>query len=107
MTGFQHHIFVCVNERPAGHPSGCCLHRGGEAVRLAFKEEIERRGLAGKIRANKAGCMDHCEHGVAVVIYPENIWYGHVTEGDVPEILDRLLDGAQVVERLLIERSSD
>ncbi|MGH7149334.1 MAG: (2Fe-2S) ferredoxin domain-containing protein, partial [Planctomycetota bacterium] len=51
------------------------------------------------VRANAAGCLDQCERGVTVVVYPENAWYGGVTLEDVPEILDSLARG-EVVERL-------
>jgi (2Fe-2S) ferredoxin len=54
------------------------------------------------IRANNAGCLDQCEHGVTVVVYPEQTWYGHVTVDDVTEIVDKHLVGGEVVTRLLI-----
>jgi (2Fe-2S) ferredoxin len=98
---FDHHIFVCENVRPADSPRGCCATKGSPQVRAKFKEEVERRGLKGLVRANMAGCLDQCAHGVTVVIYPEQIWYGHVTVADVPEILDALSAG-RVVERLRI-----
>jgi (2Fe-2S) ferredoxin len=97
---FTHHVFVCENKRPDGDPRGCCCARGSEAVRQAFKEELARRGLKGQVRANGAGCLDACIHGPAVVIYPEGVWYGHVTAADVPEIVERHLLGGQPVERL-------
>lgn len=99
MGRFEHHIFVCENVRPPDAPRGCCATKGSPEVRAKFKEEVERRGLKGLVRANMAGCLDQCAHGVTVVIYPEQIWYGHVTVADVPEIVDALLSG-RVVERL-------
>lgn len=102
MPSLERHVFVCVNERPAGHPKGCCLHSGGPAVRDALKKELAARGLSDRIRANNAGCLDQCEHGVAVVVYPEQVWYGGVTPADVPEIIDQHLIGGRPVERLMI-----
>ena len=101
MARFEHHIFVCENVRPPGSPRGCCSAKGSAEVRAKFKEEVERRGLKGRVRANSAGCLDQCAHGVTVVLYPEQIWYGRVTVADVPEILDALAAG-RVVERLRI-----
>ena len=101
MGRFEHHIFVCENVRPPESPRGCCSAKGSPDVRAKFKEEVERRGLKGLVRANGAGCLDQCAHGVTVVIYPEQVWYGGVTVGDVPEILDALAAG-RVVERLRI-----
>lgn len=102
MGKFRVHLFVCENERPAGHPRGCCASKGAEAVRLAMKEEISRRGLKGEVRANSAGCLNQCALGVTVVVYPEQVWYGHVKVEDVPEIFDRHVMKGEVVERLRI-----
>jgi (2Fe-2S) ferredoxin len=102
MPRLQHHVFVCVNARAADHPQGSCQARGGSDVRDRFKAELKARGVLTSIRANNAGCLDQCAHGVAVVVYPEQIWYGHVTVADVAEIIDRHLLGGCVVERLLL-----
>jgi (2Fe-2S) ferredoxin len=102
---FEKHVFVCGNERPAGHPRGCCQSRGGDAVREAFKLELKRQNAAGRIRANKAGCLDQCEHGVTVVVYPEQVWYGFVQPSDVPEIVASHLLGGRPVERLVLSET--
>jgi (2Fe-2S) ferredoxin len=101
MPSFQRHVFVCINERPADHPKGCCKAKGGVEVRDKLKSELTARGISKIIRANNAGCLDQCEHGVSVVVYPEQVWYGHVTVDDIPEIVDKHLVGGEVVERLL------
>lgn len=97
---YRHHVFVCTNRRADGHPKGCCASKGAEEIRALFKEELERRGLKGKIRANAAGCLDTCSYGVSVVVYPEGIWYGGVKKEDVAEIIDQHLIGGRPVERL-------
>ncbi|MBA3501018.1 MAG: (2Fe-2S) ferredoxin domain-containing protein [Myxococcota bacterium] len=102
MQKFQRHVFVCINERSADHPKGCCKARGGVEVRDALKAELTRRGLSKQIRANNSGCLDQCEHGVAVVVYPEQVWYGGVTVADVPEIVEKHLVGGEPVTRLLM-----
>jgi (2Fe-2S) ferredoxin len=102
MSRYQRHVFVCINERPAGHPKGCCLEKGSAAVRDTLKSELNKRGLSGVVRANNAGCLDACEHGVSMVIYPDAIWYGHVTKDDIPEIIDRTIINGEVIQRLLI-----
>ena len=66
----------------------------------AFKKAVSVRGLKGRVRANRAGCLDQCEHGPNVVIYPEAVWYGHVTPADVDEILDSHILNGRPVERL-------
>lgn len=102
MAKFQRHVFVCVNEREAGDPRGCCAERGAQAVAAAFKQKAHERGLKRVVRVNKAGCLDQCARGVTVVVYPEGVWYGGVRPEDVDEILDRHVIGGQPVERLTI-----
>jgi (2Fe-2S) ferredoxin len=99
---YKRHIFVCVNERGPSHPKGCCKHRGAVAVREAIKKRLGALGIKSQVRANNAGCLDQCEHGVAVVVYPEQVWYGNVTAEDVDEIVERHLVGGEFVERLMI-----
>ena len=102
MPSFQRHVFVCINERSADHPRGCCKAKGGVDVRDRLKSELSKRGLSKTIRANNAGCLDQCEHGVSVVVYPEQVWYGGVTVDDIPEIVEKHLIGGEVVSRLLM-----
>ena len=99
---FERHIFVCTNKRPEGHPKGDCSSKGSEDIRALFKEELEKRGLKGRMRANAAGCLDTCSFGVSVVIYPDGVWYGKVTKDDVTEIIESHLIGGKPVERLLM-----
>ena len=102
MPRFERHIFVCINERPEGHPRGCCHSRGGEELHRLFKVKLAQRGIKGTVRANKSGCLDQCEVGPTVVVYPEAVWYMHVTPADVEEIIESHIIGGKPVERLLI-----
>jgi (2Fe-2S) ferredoxin len=102
VPSLQRHVFVCINERAADHPKGSCKLRGGVDVRDRLKSELATRGLSKLIRANNAGCLDQCENGVTVLVYPEQVWYGHVTVEDIPEIVEKHLIGGEVVARLLL-----
>jgi len=73
MPSFQRHVFVCVNERPADDPKGCCKAKGGVEVRDKLKAELKARGISKLVRANNAGCLDQCAQGVTVVVYPEQV----------------------------------
>jgi (2Fe-2S) ferredoxin len=102
MPHFEKHVFICTNRRDEKNPKGSCAQKGSEDVREAFKKQIHERGLKLRFRANAAGCLDACEHGCAVVVYPEQVWYGGVTPGDVAEIIEQHLVGGVPVERLRI-----
>jgi (2Fe-2S) ferredoxin len=78
------------------------LEKGSAEVRDTMKSLIHARGKKESIRVNNAGCLDACSFGMAMVIYPEGIWYGGVTMADVEEIVDRTLLRGEVIERLLI-----
>jgi (2Fe-2S) ferredoxin len=102
MSTFTHHIFVCCNQREPGSARGCCDPAGGEALRSAFKAELKKRNLGPRVRANKAGCLDQCELGPTVVIYPQAIWYGNVQLGDVQRIIDETVIGGRILDDLVI-----
>ena len=104
MSSFTHHIFVCGNIREAGHKRGCCDPGGKQALREAFKKELKAAGFGMLARANHAGCLDQCEHGPTVVIYPMGIWYGRVTIADVPRIVAKTILGGEIVSDLVIAR---
>jgi (2Fe-2S) ferredoxin len=105
MPKFEKHIFVCGNQRPAGHPRGSCDTLAEARLQKLFKQELAERGLKGRVRANQAGCLDQCEHGPNVVVYPEGIWYGRVSEADVYEIVESHIVGGRPVERLRLADS--
>src|SRR5437899_1771462 len=99
MASFKRHIFMCINQRPKGDPRGCCADRGSVRLQEFMKKEVDRLGLKGIVRANKAGCLDHCEYGPSIVVYPERVWYWAGTEADEPEIMENHIVGGQIVER--------
>lgn len=107
---YTRHVFVCTNRRPDGSPRGCCASKGSEDLRLAIKKELDAQDIR-NVRINTAGCLDACERGMAVVVYPEGTWYGPVTPEDVKELVTAHLKDGQPVERLRIalpiERKKD
>lgn len=105
MSKYKHHLFICTNRRPVDDPKGCCATKGAEELRAFFKEEVAKRGLKKTVRANQAGCLDTCEFGPSVVIYPDGIWYTVKTREDALEIIEKHLEKGEIVERLLMPRS--
>ncbi len=100
MPPYERHVFVCENLRPPEDARGCCSAKGSREIRALLKKRVKEAGLAGRVRINASGCLDQCDTGVTIVVYPEAVWYGHVTLDDVDEIFrSHILEG-RPVERL-------
>jgi len=98
---YDAHVFVCCNRRPDGHKRGSCAANGSEKLRDYMKVRAKELGLQ-RVRINIAGCLDRCELGPSVVIYPEGVWYKIETTADVDAILERhVRDGGRAEELLL------
>ncbi len=99
---YRYHVFFCVNRREDG--SACCADHDAQAMRDYAKQRVKALGLDGKggIRVNSAGCLDRCEEGPVIVVYPQGVWYTYVDREDVDEIIDEHLVKGRVVERLKI-----
>jgi (2Fe-2S) ferredoxin len=102
MPDFARHIFMCINQRPKGDPRGCCADSGSVELQDFMKKEVNRLGLKDIVRANKAGCLDHCSNGPSIVIYPEGVWYWAGTNEDITEIVEQHVLGGHIVDRLLM-----
>ena len=102
MSHFKHHVFFCCNQREPG--ANCCNNHGASDLRDYAKKKVKAMGLsdAGKVRINQAGCLDRCDQGPVMVVYPEAVWYTYVDREDIDEILYEHLQHGRVVERLKI-----
>jgi len=98
---FRLHLFICTNQRPEGHPRGSCARSGSEKLRDYLKARAKELGL-GDVRVNAAGCLDRCELGPVLVIYPEGVWYAVKTHDDIDEVLTTHLQQGGRVERLML-----
>lgn len=99
---YRLHLFCCTNERPDAHPRGSCAARGAVKLRNYIKARAKELDL-GDVRVNSAGCLDRCELGPALVVYPEGVWYKLQTIEDAEEILITHVMGGGRVERLLLQ----
>lgn len=98
---FDAHLFVCCNRRPDGHARGSCAAKGSEKLRDYMKARGKELGLE-NIRVNSAGCLDRCELGPCLVVYPEGVWYKIETTGDIDAILERhVRDGGRAQDLML------
>ena len=104
MSFYDKHVFFCCNQRDPGADRPCCNARGGSVMRDYAKKRVKELKLngAGKVRINAAGCLDRCEEGPCVVVYPEGTWYTYVDSSDIDEIIDEHLVKGRIVERLKI-----
>ena len=100
------HVFVCLNQRAADNPKGCCASKGSMQMFTKLKMTVRERLPNASIRVNRAGCLDLCERGAALVVYPEGVWYGGVTADDVDEIVESHLLNGRPVERLVVRGHS-
>jgi len=98
---YENHIFICVNKRLKNSTKKSCSFNG-LAIREKFVEELRKKDLCFKVRANKSGCLGLCSNGPIVVIYPEGIWYSKVTIEDVPIIIKETIINKRVIKRLLV-----
>jgi (2Fe-2S) ferredoxin len=102
MPVYEHHVFVCHNVRPEGAPRPSCTSDGKSDLFTQLQQTAKAAGLT-NIRINKSGCLDQCEHGPTVVVYPEAVWYGSVRPEDAAEIVEQHLVNGKPVERLRID----
>ena len=102
MSFFRYHLFVCTNRRENGE--ACCADHGAADARAYLKRRCKELGIhgQGQTRINGAGCLDRCQEGPVLVIYPEETWYTYVDREDLEEIITRHLLHGEVVERLRI-----
>ena len=103
---YQRHIFFCLNHRDNGQ-AACAEHAANDAF-AHCKAQVKALGLAGqgKVRVNKAGCLDRCAGGPVAVVYPEGTWYTYIDTQDIDDIVQQHLRDGQVVQRLLLAQRS-
>jgi (2Fe-2S) ferredoxin len=90
------HVFVCTT---VGRHH--CGGMGSERVLLRLRDELERRGLT-HVRTTRMGCNQQHHQGPILIVYPDGVWYGHLTPEDVDEVIEEHLVGGRPVERLRI-----
>ena len=99
---YRLHVFACTNRRVDGHPRGSCAAKGSEPLRDYLKHRARELGVA-DVRINSAGCLDRCELGPTMVIYPEGVWYHYDTREDLDEILTTHIVNGGRVARLMMQ----
>ena len=88
----ESHVLICGGS--------ACSSSGSNNITAAFRAEIEKAGLAGKVEVLQTGCLGFCEQGPIVKIMPQGTFYVHVKLEDVKEIVAEHLVKGRVVGRL-------
>lgn len=108
---YDTHIFCCLNERDAGHKRGCCGNNMTRKLQKYMKSRLKELSLEdkvqGRFRVNKSGCLDRCELGPVLVIYPDGTWYHYKDKEDIDEIIDTHIVGGEIVKRLVVTPDQD
>ncbi len=104
---YDKHIFICTNQRAEGAARKSCGEANGLAIVESFKKKLKERNLPIKLRAQKSGCLDICDFGQTIVIYPEGIFYVGVQLTDIDEIIEEHIINNRIVERLKLEKIRD
>jgi (2Fe-2S) ferredoxin len=104
---YGRHIFMCTNVRPDGHPRGSCTARaaaggGVDKLRGYMREKMRALGIE-SFRCNASGCLDRCEFGPNMVIYPEGVWYRYESQEDIDEIVEIHFKNGGRVTRLMLQ----
>ena len=102
---FKKHIFICTNDRGEESARKSCGSCGGMNLRKELVKMINDNGLKGKVRANKSGCLDVCEHGPALVVYPAGHWYLEVKKENLKRIFDTSILNSEPAPELIADNS--
>ncbi|MFQ5894405.1 MAG: ferredoxin [Nitrospinota bacterium] len=103
MEHIKYFVFVCIQQRPADHPEGCCAQKASMEILQAFVEEVGGRPLFQSTGVAGATCLIACQFGPTVVVYPDGVWYAGVRKEDVKEIVEEHLEKGRPVERLRLK----
>ena len=100
----EKHVFVCVQNRPPGHPRPSCGQKSCAEVAEEFFRYLQDKQLFSKIQVTTTGCLGPCSEGPSVLVYPEGVMYGGVTKQDVGTIFEEHLIQDKPVEKLIMSK---
>lgn len=100
----EKHVFICVQQRPMGHPRPSCGSKNAGEIAEAFYMQLQQRQAFDKVQISTSSCLGPCTEGPSVLVYPEGVMYGGVSKEDVAVIFDEHLEGGVPVERLLVPK---
>lgn len=88
------HVLVCAHKH--------CLKRGGRETAKAIKRAVKDHDLKERVLVTEADCLDQCDYGPCVVVYPGGVWYGGVDEAAARRVVEQhVIGGRPVAENVL------
>lgn len=88
----KHHILLCASFRAAGEAKGVCHRKDSTSLIGYLQSELADRDM-NDVVVSTTGCLNLCERGPVMIVYPESHWYGEVNESKIDDILDALEEG--------------
>jgi len=79
------HVLACEHKD--------CLKRGGRESLREVKHALREAGARERVLIAKVDCLDQCDEGPVMVVYPEGVWYGRVDEACAREIAEKHIGG--------------
>lgn len=90
---YKAHIFVCVDS--------CCREKDSERIFDVLSEELKRRGFSNDVLISRCGCLDQCESGPMLIIYPDGTWYHNLTKDDISRIVEEHIIKGNILSDLV------
>jgi (2Fe-2S) ferredoxin len=88
----KYHFLLCNSFRANGEPQGVCHKKGAVDLLQYLQCEVADRGIDAIV--STTSCLNVCEKGPVLVVYPNELWYFEMTEQKLDEILDALEEGS-------------
>ncbi len=102
---YDFHVFICQNHRPDNIVKGCCRSKGSDKLLDHMKMLIKNLAVSNSL-VTKSGCLNQCDRGIALVIYPQNVWYSVKSIDDISEIVESHIQNNKIVNKLLMEEKN-
>ena len=77
---YKLHVFICNDSD--------CTAKGAQQLYDGLKQLVKDRNLKEIVKVSKSTCLDDCEQGPNVLVYPMGVIYNGVKKTDLETILD-------------------